>query len=97
MDAWDVRRFAVGETMNASELYAAMLNGATVKERWKPRYFPIGRPKKQIILTYPNGEQQFIQRSLLKPLIRSGKVVSYEKSGNIFDYRLPMLKGNEKT
>lgn len=74
--------------MNASELYTAMLNGATVKERWKPRALPIGRGKKQLILTHPNGEWQIIQHSLLKPLVRSGKVVSCEKSGNIFDYRL---------
>jgi hypothetical protein len=74
--------------MNADALLEIMRAGGKVEERWKRRWLAIGKPRKQVILTHPDGTRQIIQRSCVSPLIKRGLVYTEHWSGDEYVYRL---------
>lgn len=74
--------------MNSEMLLQALRDGASLRERWKSRSSAIQTAKKQIILKRTDGNEEFIQRSCLTPLIKKGLVTSQLWSGDNYVYRL---------
>jgi hypothetical protein len=74
---------------NADELLVYLQMGGVLKMGYVPRWAPIGKPKRRLILTLPDGVKIPVQRSAANALVKRGKVHAfYNWNGGETEYTL---------
>lgn len=75
-------------SMSAVQLLQALKGGGKLKSRYKPRWIVIGKPKREHILTMPDGSIIYVQKSAIDALIKAHNLRSIAWSGGIYDYEV---------